>query len=181
MRHRLWIVITALALVGCQAGGTPTPTMPVSPPPASPTPSPSPTVEFTGDRFAAYQHVRTFLDAYDTWLQDPQDDINGVIHYLADEAQIMIVDIMFGQLDDKKRLRGVPAYRKWEVSDVTEAPDGTQQTVVSFCMDMTPVISVSSDGTEKNLTLVTRESYSLRKTKTGFWEVFELDNEVTSC
>lgn len=181
MRHRLWLALTALALMGCQTLGTSTPTMTAPPPPASPTPKPSPTVEFTGDQLAAYQHVRASLDALDTWMQDPKDDINGVIHYLADEAQIMTVEILYRILDNKKHLRGIPAYRAWKVSDVTEAADGTQQTVVSFCMDMTGVTLIYADGTEKNLHGTSRENYSLRKTKTGRWKVFELASEVTSC
>lgn len=181
MRHRLWIAITALALMGCQTGGVPTPTMPVSPPPSSPTPSPSPTIEFTGDRLAAYQHVREYLDALYAWGQQPTGDLSSVTVYVTDDAEDTTVEMMRELIESGSRVSGRPSYSSWKISHPEPAPGGPLELGVTFCLDLNSVNSIDANGVERGLSRTSREKYQLRKLNDNSWSIFKMDNEDSPC
>lgn len=184
MRRRLVVFVVSLMLVGCQGGDAPAPTAKVSVRPSaspSPTASPSPAVEFTGERLAAYESVRKYLDALYSWMQSPKSDMGSVTIHAVDDAQIMVAEMMDRKLVSKERVRGFPAYRNWKVGEPRTAPDGIEQIDVFFCMDMTGVAVISAGGKERPLSGTAKESYGLRKMDDGSWRVAEITNEVVAC
>lgn len=170
-----------------------TPSRTLSPQPSQ-TPSPSPTVHEsfpappsteTPEQAAIRAAVIEYWRVYEKFTTDSSlTDYSETQRVTTGDRKVRIIEAITRLRDQSQETRGSRTFRNLVIAAPTTGQSGTQQTVVTYCVDPSGISVVDSDTEEViheggDVTLL--EQMTLEQGADGIWRVLDIANQMVDC